>query len=279
MGVHLMSDNLSYFKEIVPWKSYNPQNSLSLAIACEVAYMDEADIKSIVTNDFDYPNVAFIEKKKGRDVDTQGFVMGNNRNIVIAFRGSDALQDWIANFQPIKEAGPFEKTKAHEGFQDALYPAVIQLTNAIDAFRTRRQKIWVTGHSLGGALCSLYAGMLIENGYDIFGIYNFASPRPADASFSKQLIAGVKGPHFRVVNKMDIVPHVPPEPYFTHSAPKRIILDGVKRRTDKKSWTRERLGAVKYFFDKAMNMIKIKDYHLLDASDKSYIPRLIQDLN
>ena len=52
------------------------------------------------------------------------------------FAAPNKINDWFANFQAVRDPGPLVKTKAHEGFQDALFPAVVGLTHAIDRFRT-----------------------------------------------------------------------------------------------------------------------------------------------
>jgi len=114
-----------------------------------------------------------IEIVKKPDIDTQCYVMSNADNIVVVFRGSNSLEDWFANFQAVYDPGPLNNTKAHEGFQDSLFPAVIGITNLLDNVFSKNNKIWITGHSLGGALSSLYAGMLIENKYRVYGIYTF----------------------------------------------------------------------------------------------------------
>jgi len=255
--------------------NYNEETALSLAIACDLAYQDKELVESTATG-WGYSQVKFLEVKKGSDIDTQYFVMADDNNIIIIFRGTDNLKDWFANFQAVRDPGPLTETKAHEGFQDALYPAVINLTNVIDEFGSRDKKLWLSGHSLGGALCSLYAGMLIENGYDIYGIYTFASPRPANEKFASQLNEKVIGPHYRVVNTGDIVPHVPPEPFFSHSG-NRIILKQETMETSTDSWFDERVKALKVFIANTANLLDVADNHRLSADDESYIPRLIKD--
>jgi hypothetical protein len=59
--------------------------------------------------------------------------MSDADNIVVVFRGSDSKEDWFANFQASQDTGPLKGTDAHEGFQDALYSAVIVLTRHVDA--------------------------------------------------------------------------------------------------------------------------------------------------
>ncbi|MBV1881685.1 MAG: hypothetical protein KUG82_08635 [Pseudomonadales bacterium] len=95
-------------------------------------------------------------------------------------------------------------------------------------------------------MCSLQAGMLIENGYSVYGIYTFASPRPGDDQFATELNKKVLGSHYRVVNTGDIVPHVPPEPFFSHAG-KRMILKSKKRETSNSSWFAERVMALGEF--------------------------------
>ena len=112
------------FRRLVPSKKYNVETSASLAIACDLAYRKNRYIQSIV-KDWGYSQVAFVDVKKGADIDTQAFIMSDEKNIVIVFRGSDDLRDWFANFQAVRDPGPLENSKVHEGFQDALYPAVL----------------------------------------------------------------------------------------------------------------------------------------------------------
>lgn len=264
------------FKGIFPTKAYHVETALSLAIACDLAYRNKEVIES-TTPQWGFPNVAFIEVNKGHDINTQCIVMGNDDHLIVVFRGSSDLKDWFANFQAVRDPGPLEQSKAHEGFQDALYPAVIKLTETIDKFKTGNQRLWVTGHSLGGALGSLYAGMLIENDYPVYGIYTFASPRPGDGAFASALNNRVIGPHYRVINSGDIVPHLPPEPFFSHPGD-RIILKDDLHEISSDSWFDQRIEALKIFIEKTGDMLDVADNHKLSADDESYIPRLLKDL-
>lgn len=261
---------------IIPKKRYDANLALCLAIACDLAYSQKDAIVSTV-NRWGYDSVEFVDVRKGSDIDLQCFLMADANNIIVVFRGSDDLKDWFANFQAVREPGPLEKSKAHEGFQDALYPAVLRLTEVLNKFNVTDKKLWVTGHSLGGALASLYAGMLIENGYDVYGIYTFASPRPGDGRFAEELNKRIEGPHYRVVNNGDIVPHVPPEPFFSHAG-KRVILNKSKRKTNKSSWFSQRVMVLKEFVKDAGDTLDVAGNHRLSADEESYIPRLIEDL-
>ena len=174
-----------------------------VAFAGFQAYSDTTAIKGTTTR-WGFNQCRQFDIHKGPDIHTQGYVAANDTDILCVFRGTDNIDDWFANFQATKDPGPPTDTSAHEGFQDALYPAVIAISNAIDQFGGASKRLWLTGHSLGGALCSLYAGMLLENGYQVYGIYQFASPRPGDDSFAVALNGKLaNGPHYRVVNEGD----------------------------------------------------------------------------
>ncbi|MDV7104609.1 lipase family protein [Vibrio sp. TH_r3] len=257
---------------------YDKETSLSLAVACLLAYQpDESEVKH-VTERWEYQLIGVESAIKGKDIDTQCYVMENADNVVVVFRGTDSIEDWLGNFQAVYDPGPLNKTKAHEGFQDALFPAVIAITRMLEQPIRYSKKLWVTGHSLGGALASLYAGMLIEHGYAVHGIYTFASPRPGNGSFEAQLNSHVFGPHYRVVNSGDIVPHVPPEPFYSHPG-SRIILKEIGIVDSKGSWFEQRIMALEKFVEKTANLFDVVDNHSLNGDEESYIPRLIRDLN
>lgn len=257
-------------------RGYDEQNALSLAVACQLAYASRSVVRDTVRR-WGWTTLDVVSKKKGRDIDTQCFLMEHDRDLVVAFRGSDSGADWFANFQASQDPGPFRSTGAHEGFQDALYPAVIALTQHVRRAGASDQRVWITGHSLGGALASLYAGMLLENRLDVYGLYTFASPRPGSPRFADQLNDRIRGPHYRVVNDGDVVPHVPPEPFFSHPG-KRIILKRRRKERTKSSWWSQRVDALKHFVKTTGDKFDIADNHRLAADDESYIPRLARDL-
>lgn len=267
----------NHFQGIEQTETYDEKTALSLAVACDLAYEKESDTISATVKDWGFDFIGSKSVVKKPDIDTQYFVMSDKENIVVVFRGSDDLKDWFSNFQALYDPGPLKDTKVHEGFQDALFPSVISLTHLIDSAAPEKKRIWVTGHSLGGALCSLYAGMLIEHCYKVYGIYTYASPRPGNGAFESKLNNRVIGPHFRVVNAGDIVPHVPPEPFYSHPG-KRVILKEEDRVDTADSWLEQRVEALKQFVASTANLLDVGDNHRLSADDESYIPRLIKDL-
>ncbi|WP_111977998.1 lipase family protein [Algibacillus agarilyticus] len=260
-----------------PSSEYDPQTALSLAVLCALAYTPKTEIIQ-TSHQWGFKDTQTVFVSKGNDVDTQSYVVANEDDIIIVFRGTSDATDWLTNIDAIREAGPLTNTKAHEGFQQAIYPAAIGLANAINKLRHNKQRIWITGHSLGGALCSLFAGMLIENNIPVHGCYTFASPRPANDEFAKQLNAAITGPHYRVANQNDLIPHSPPEPLFSHSG-KPIILSCATDITEdavKESWLEEQYKAIRAFAHQAEHLSELANFHTLTGGPQSYIPKLRQ---
>jgi triacylglycerol lipase len=255
-----------------PCREYDSETALSLAILCDFAYQDHVEGSSQV-EDWGFEHVEFVSVEKSPNVDTQVVVLSRDADVVVVFRGTDDPKDWMTSLEFDFAPGPMQDTKVHDGFQSALFPAILKVSAALNIHRSQHKKLWITGHSLGGALCSLYAGMLVEIGLSVDGIYTFASPRPGNGDFAKQLNEKILGPHYRVVNRGDVVPHVPPEPFYQHCG-NRVILDGQSEKHDESSWWNERLTALKKIVVFAMDAFDVLDHHALCGDDESYIPRL-----
>jgi hypothetical protein len=72
-----------------------------------------------------------------------------------------------------------------------------------------KKRLWVTGHSLGGALAKLWALWAVARGHEVAGVYTFGQPRVGDASFATLYNSVLRDRSFRVVHADDIVPRVP----------------------------------------------------------------------
>jgi hypothetical protein len=81
-------------------------------------------------------------------------------------------------------------------------------------FDNPRAQLFVTGHSLGGALAAVYGAMLHYNAETeitdrLAAIYTFGQPRVGDQNFANYADQKLKGHYNRVVYCNDIVPRVP----------------------------------------------------------------------
>lgn len=147
---------------------------------------------------------------------TQCYVAANDHFAIVAFRGTefaidqgpDASAQFIADLSvdiDIRWVDAPDGGKIHRGFNDALSEIWHELLPHLEALVRRGSKIWVTGHSLGGALAALTATRFFK----IHGLYTFGAPRLGNREF----VSNFPVRSFRIINNNDIVPHLPFYPY------------------------------------------------------------------
>ena len=93
----------------------------------------------------------------------------------------------------------------HRGFRDA---AMFTL-NDIKKYYKLEQTVYLTGHSLGGAIAQIIGLWLNYDGYNV-QIYTFGSPKVSTTFFGNRPL------HYRIALRNDPVPFTPPYP-FLHS--------------------------------------------------------------
>lgn len=148
---------------------------------------------------------------------------------VIAFRGTNALNDWFdnADVSQVKRIG----CKVHRGFDHGERLLHYRLTNELPEC----ERYWITGHSLGGALATLYAVRLADAGLNVAGLYTFGSPRVGCRCFAQHADYVLSGRHFRVVHGNDVVPRVPRPLRYRHCG-QLCYLDRRDRLRVEPSW-------------------------------------------
>ncbi|KAF4182359.1 hypothetical protein CNMCM8927_000008 [Aspergillus lentulus] len=159
--------------------------------------------------------------------DTAGFVAVDNTNkaIVIAFRGSYSVRNWITDATfPLTDPGLCEGCQAELGFWTAWKLVRDDILTIIKDLRSQHAeyKVVVVGHSLGAAIASLAAADLRTENYDAI-LYAYAAPRVANKPLAKFITD--QGNNYRFTHRDDPVPklplltmgyvHVSPEYYIT----------------------------------------------------------------
>jgi triacylglycerol lipase len=195
---------------------FSPQNALFFARVCRAAYFpDDGPIQDAFGG-----GLLGLERFDG-PLDSHGFVARAQGLAVLAFRGTFPLSidNWLTDADaPLGPAPDSAPGQVHRGFADAFSG----LAATVDQFLAGLDDgldLWVTGHSLGGALATL-ASVHLAGRPSFCGVYTFGSPRVGDAEY-----AGVyKADHFRVVNDNDIVPRVPPKDLSYHHVGTRVLL-------------------------------------------------------
>ncbi|XP_006340898.1 uncharacterized protein [Solanum tuberosum] len=178
----------------------------------------------------------------------------SRKRLVVAFRGTeqtkwkDLVTDLMlvpAGLNPERIGGDFkQEVQVHSGFLSAYDSVRIRLVSLIkkaigyrddDLDTPNKWHVYVTGHSLGGALATLLAlelssSQLAKHGAICVTMYNFGSPRVGNKKFSEVYNEKVKD-SWRVVNHRDIIPTVPRLMGYCHVAQPVYLAAGDPKNT------------------------------------------------
>jgi Lipase (class 3) len=242
----LQSKRLKLFPTLRPWKWFSVTEPMRLAtLRYELAHRlwstrAESRIREYIdktwaaegTNSGGNTTVDF-KSKNGIEY----FMASNDKMVILCFRGTEMhkmgdiitdMRAWQVEVPERKkkptsdDANANKKTqsqsaKFHEGFWSALHGVWEQIEqNPVwEAFKSPTKKqVWITGHSLGGALATVAAYRLVRDEVisadQISGVFTFGQPRVGDGKFVGGY-SGTRDRHYRFVNNCDIVTMIPPK--------------------------------------------------------------------
>jgi predicted lipase len=182
--------------------TFNPNRAYYLAKCCAAAYGTITELANFI----DPPNITVL--------DGHGVLLGETANeVIIAFRGSDSPEDWFEDFKAYQVKVDGLPGMVEQGFYDCWSELLNTINDWFITSSVRLNKpIWITGHSLGGAVATIASFILRERTYPIAGIYTFGSPAVGDETFSKAMPE-----QCRVINQGDIVPDLLLPPMWLHT--------------------------------------------------------------
>ncbi|NRN28425.1 lipase family protein [Photorhabdus heterorhabditis] len=172
-----------------------------------------------------YTRMEFIDSSNvdGVGGNTQLFYVASSYDVVVSWKGTASMTDALtdATYQPLGLdcdekalcSGFIHSGKVHKGFWEA-FSLVGKLTIPSDKKKevfsdvldlAASKRLFICGHSLGGALALLHSAQLKEHNPCL---YSYGMPRTLTRSAVQELTAIT---HYRHVNEDDPVPAVPPE--------------------------------------------------------------------
>ena len=222
------SSNISQKKQ-----TYMSQEEKEIALVSATAILDVVNryknLDSIEVKGYTkFEDVYIEEDKKDRVLILSKYINNNNKNIIIAIRGTinkfETEKDFDANYAKFRDYSDKFKYKyglTHGGFYK-MYKK-IRAGIVDDVKQCKDCNIIITGHSLGAAIASLatYDIMIMKDKLNIdnvINLYAYAPPKIGNdilqRNFARLLKKNKKGQVLFIINKNDIVPKTPTYPMY-----------------------------------------------------------------
>jgi len=153
------------------------------------------------------------------------------KTALVALRGTKTIWEWIDDvdavpvpYQAVPGAG-----LVHMGFQIVYQHMRANIARLLTAGCAGAQRMLITGHSLGAATALLAGVDLGTNGpLEVRPeLHTLAGPRVGTPDFAL-FLNGLVPVCYRVVNVMDVVPHVPLPPLYEHAGQEEMVQGGFK---------------------------------------------------
>jgi len=174
-----------------------------------------------------YPDGKIIEFISDEKTDLQVGITLNRikKRICIIFRGSESKTDWYYDIQVMKQK-LVDNIYVHQGFYNQLYKNdnYNKITNIVNELLKEYNdyQIYVTGHSLGAALSTLYGYQLSKIINQKIIVVSFASPRVGNNNFRLDFDKRENLSHYRFSNQRDIITSIPM--FYYHHVGQNIQL-------------------------------------------------------
>lgn len=193
-------------------------SAVFLASASRAAYGSVQEVKTFAAS-VKFPQVSSFDLSN-----VQGFWCADSEVALLAFRGTSNPGQWLRDARFFPASHPWGHV--HIGFRDGV-AAVENALLEFDQVARRARYVWITGHSLGGALAVIAAARMKMYNF-LPNIYTYGQPAPGLSDFADRFAKELPQNLWRFINQSDIVPRVPPGPFYQHTgAVKRIVRPGV----------------------------------------------------
>ena len=194
------------------YRKFNTEHNklLLLIILCYLVYKHQTGFYEILETWGQGSKRFNIHNIDSGDLVYSTFYFDNT--LVIAFKGSTSIEDFLIDCHIVKSTDIFLEGKIHSGFHGLITKNSrhIDIINLINEY-PKDTKIIFTGHSLGAAIATLMTGYTQDMLGDRVELVTFGSPRLGNSEFSKSIKKST-----RCVNRNDAVSKLPLPINFSH---------------------------------------------------------------
>lgn len=220
--IFIMSQSYSFFSDSGSTTNDNTVDICKGALeACNSVYTGESISRKYVFHYIDHDNKRRALIQKARD----------GSHVHVSFRGTESLADMKYNFDIRRAKLALKKSmgeiKVHRGFfnfYDQTRPDLVSRLKHVLSTCSSDAKVFISGHSLGGAAASIAAIDLAENhNINVSNVITLGAPKAFSTCARKEL-EKLKIETTRIAFEDDPVSYVSPF-WYTHTG-KTISLPG-----------------------------------------------------
>ena len=207
--------------------SKKPVRNVSLGAKTGISKTIPKTLKNALENP--PPVFDFITSNNNVGYDPEAMIISTKDYIILAWRGTDRVAnnitvvgdaifnfgEWIGtnlNYGLINAPNGIQG-QVHRGFSESIQEdrMIERVANRLKELGVANKKLWITGHSLGGAHAQISA-LYLQKNHQIqpFAVYAYASPGVGNAEFHREIERVVPGSKLqRFVFMDDPVPNLP----------------------------------------------------------------------
>lgn len=227
---------------IDPYKTgLNRETAYWMARIAKAVYLkklDDAPDEAAILVDLQAEDADFISVVGTNRNSAQAALIEHRNYYCLAFRGTDEIADWLDNINIFSEKVLFGEF--HRGFWKSLADVWDPLYERYQELRqNNRRPLFLTGHSLGGAMATVAAAKLLHEDKPFTSAYTFGQPRTMTLATARIFNVEAKSKFFRFQNNNDIVTRVPARLMgYSHVGSYLYISEEQTLHTDPGFWLR-----------------------------------------
>ncbi|TYQ28389.1 lipase family protein [Pseudanabaena sp. UWO311] len=169
---------------------------------------DYAPNEAAILKDLKDEDPKFLSVLGVSENSAQAVLIEHEDYFCLAFRGTDEKTDWLDNLNMFPERALFGEF--HRGFWNSVGDVWEPLYDRYISLRKeKRRPIFLTGHSLGGAMATVAAARFIQMDSPFVSTYTFGQPRAMTLETSRIFNQSAMNRCFRFQNNNDIVTRMP----------------------------------------------------------------------
>jgi triacylglycerol lipase len=164
---------------------------------------EKAILADLKAQDDKFMSVFGADKKSA-----QAALIEHEDYMCLTFRGTDEVADWLDNINAFSTKELFGEF--HRGFWKSVEDVWQPLMEELAVCQARKKRpLFITGHSLGGAMATIAAARFIQQDRPFTSVYTFGQPRALTRDTARIFNIECKDRYFRFHNNNDFVTRVP----------------------------------------------------------------------